>query len=122
MQRIVVTVSDDGAPRDQRRFWNVSITYSHADGGKTQIGEEPIIMRAIRLDLDLGGGRKRTVTVPHPGELGDDALTALLTRRALNEFKHGNGVAYGRWLHRRCSDPCGRRSRRLPTGRDWSSR
>jgi hypothetical protein len=101
MRRVVVTVSPDGAPPDQRREWLVSITYRDAAGAEIQIGEGPISMPAVKLDLDLGSGRRRIVTVPHSGDLGDHALTALLTRRALSEADDGDGdgVVYGRWLH-----------------------
>ena len=99
MQRVVVTVSPDDAPPDQRRGWVVSITHQHAEARETRIGAEPIIMPAVELPLDLGGGRQRNVTVPHPGELGDKALKELLIRRARSEVKDGDGVAYGRWLH-----------------------
>jgi CHAT domain len=99
MQRVVVSVSPDDAPLAQRREWVVSITHWNAEGGEIQIGGGPIIMPAVKLLLDLGSGKTRTVTVPHPGELGADALTALLIRRARSEIKDVDGVAYGRWLH-----------------------
>ena len=99
MQRVVVTVSPDGAPPEHRREWVASITHRHRGGGETRIGAGPITMPAVKLFLDLGGGRRRTVTVPDPGELGDKALKELLLRRARSEVKDGDGVAYGRWLH-----------------------
>ena len=99
MQRVVVTVSPDDAPPGERRGWVVSITHRHADGGETRIGEEPIIMPAVKLLLDPGGPKQRTVMVPHAGELGDKALMELLSRRARSEVKDLDGVAYGRWLH-----------------------
>jgi hypothetical protein len=64
MQRVVVTVSDDGALPRQRREWVVSITCKHAEGGETRIGKGPIIMPAVKLILEEGDGRRRNVTVP----------------------------------------------------------
>jgi hypothetical protein len=40
MRRVVVAVSDDGAPPRQRREWVVSITCRHAEGGETRIGKD----------------------------------------------------------------------------------
>ena len=99
MQRVIVNVSPDGAPPDQRSHWVVSITYRNAEGGEVRVGAGPVIMAAVSLTLDLGGGRQRTVTVPDPGPLGNQALQDLLSRRARNEIPGGDGVAYGRWLH-----------------------
>jgi hypothetical protein len=104
MRRVVVTVTPDDEPSDQRNHWVVSITYWDVDGVEVRVGLEPIIMPAVRLTLDLGGGRQPTVTVPAPGQLGEQALRELLTRRARrarNEMAEdgADGVAYGRWLH-----------------------
>jgi len=99
MQRVVVAVSPDDAPPRDRSQWVVSFTRQDTEGGQVRIGAGPVIMPAVRLTLDLGGGRKRPVTVPHPGQLGEQALRELLSRRARNEVADGDGVNYGRWLH-----------------------
>jgi hypothetical protein len=99
MQRVVVAVSADDAPPQERSQWVVSFTRQDTEGAQVRIGAEPVIMPSVRLTLDLGGGRRRPVTVPHPGQLGEQALRELLSRRARNEVADGDGMTYGCWLH-----------------------
>lgn len=101
MQRVVVSVRRSELPAKPGHppGWVVSFARRTAGEADRPVGR-PVEMPATLLLLQLGGGQQRRVKVPHAGELGEEELTALLTRRAKGQVTDGDGPKYGRWLQR----------------------